>query len=159
MTIGILFLMLAVISASAYAVLTRKLTQTYRAIDITFVMMVIGAVVFNIIGVLESKIKGTAYFEPLTHTPFIIACVFLGLLSSILAFFLMNYTGSKVSASQNVLFANLVTVIAIFAGAVFLHETIYLYQIIGSVLIILGVWGANYFAKSASGVQVEIPPT
>lgn len=157
LTTGILFLMLAVISASFYAVLTRKLTQTYSAIEITFVMIAVGAVVFTATGLVESAIKGYDYLEPLSHPPFVIACVFLGLLSSVAAFFLMNYTGSKVSASQNVLFANLVTVVAIFAGGVFLKEKIYTYQIIGSVFIITGVWGANYFAEPLKKEQTDIP--
>jgi len=146
---GILFLMIAVLSASVYAVMTRKLTQTYSAIEITFVMLAVGAVVFNVFGLVDAGTKGYAYFAPLKEGPFLWSWLFLGLLSSIGAFFMMAYTGSKISASQNTLFVNLVTVVAIFAGGIFLKETIYIYQIIGSVLIIAGVWGANFFAKDA----------
>ena len=156
--IGILFLMLAVLSAAVYAVLTRKLTKTYSAIEITFVMMVVGALAFNVLGLIDSSVKGYAYFAPLKETPFLWSWLFLGVLSSIVAFFLMTYTGSKVSASQNMLFANLVTVIAILAGGIFLKEKITIYQIIGSVLIIAGVWGANYFAAdSDEPAKDEVP--
>jgi drug/metabolite transporter (DMT)-like permease len=156
--IGILFLMLAVISAAVYAVLTRKLTRTYSAIEITFVMMVVGAGVFNILGLIDSGVKGYVYFAPLKEAPFVWSWLFLGILCSIVAFFFMTYTGSKVPASQNTLFANLVTVIAIFAGGIFLKEKITIYQIIGSVLIVVGVWGANYFAESSDEpAKDEVP--
>ncbi len=157
MTVGILFLILAVVSASVYSVLTRKLTRTYRPIEITFVMIVVGAVVFTLTGLVESWTKGYAYFAPLAVPSFVIASLYLGVLSSVAAFFLMNYTGSQVTASQNALFANLVTVIAIIAGGVFLKEKIYTYQIIGSILIIAGVWGANAFAERAIPPNRDIP--
>ncbi|NLJ99166.1 MAG: hypothetical protein GX320_07885 [Tissierellia bacterium] len=44
-------------------------------------------------------------------------------------------------------FSNLGTVISIIAGAVFLKEEIFYYHIIGSILIIGGVIGANFLDK------------
>ena len=147
LAIGVLFLLLAVVAGSFYTVLTRKATKTYSPISITFVMMAFGAIVFNIAGYTDSLINDYSYLKPFLELRFLGAIMFLGVLSSVGAFFLMVYTGSKVSASQNALFVNLTTVVAILSGVIFLKEQIFIYQIIGSVMIILGVWGANFFSE------------
>ena len=148
MMLGLLFLFFAVISASFYSVLSRKVTGQFSLVKITYVMMILGAIVFNTIGFIDSRFADYAYFAPFLNGQFIISILFLGAISSVVAYFLMYYTLSKMPATQFSLFANLVTVISIIAGAVFLKEQIFTYQIIGSVLIIVGVWGVNYFQKS-----------
>lgn len=50
---------------------------------------------------------------------------------------------SKIEASKMSVFSNLGTVISIIAGVIFLKEEIYYYHILGSILIIIGVIGAN----------------
>ncbi len=149
MALGLLFLGMAVVAASMYHVLARKATQVVSPTSVTFVMVVFSGVVFSGIGLWESAIKGYDYLAPFAETEFIIAILFLSVFTVNVALFLMTYTVTHIPASQNAMFANLVTVIAIIAGAVFLKEQILLYQIIGSVMIIAGVWGANYFADKS----------
>jgi len=144
---GMIFLFIACLSAAIYNVMARKLTKRYSPIEITYVMMIVAAVVFNVVGVTESLVKEQSYFAPFQSASFCWSVLFLGFLSSIGAFFLMNYTVSKIKAAQNSMFANLVTVVAIIAGVVFLKESITIYQIIGSLLIIVGVWGINKYAE------------
>ena len=72
---------------------------------------------------------------------------YLGILSSLIAFFLINFTLSRIEASKSSVFANLSTIVSIIAGVVLLHENFKLYHLIGSILILLGVWGTNYFTK------------
>ena len=149
MALGLLFLGMAVIAASMFHVLARKATQVVSPTSVTFVMVVFSGLVFSGAGLAEASIKGYAYFAPFAETEFIFAILFLSVFTVNIALFLMTYTVRHISASQNAMFANLVTVISIIAGAVFLKEQILLYQIIGSVMIIAGVWGANYFAEKA----------
>ncbi|HAA80455.1 MAG TPA: EamA family transporter, partial [Thermoanaerobacter sp.] len=68
-------------------------------------------------------------------------------LSSVVAYFLNNYALSKLPASQASVFANLTTVISIIAGITIRHETFYWYHVIGAIMILIGVWGTNYFGK------------
>lgn len=147
MALGLAFLALAVISAALYHVMARKATKTYSPVSITFVMVVFAGLVFSVVGGVESATKGYHYFAPFANGMFILAILFLSIFTVNAALFLMTYTASRLPASQNAMFANLVTVIAILAGAIFLKEQILPYQIAGSGLIIAGVWGANYFAK------------
>lgn len=54
-------------------------------------------------------------------------------------------------------FANLSTVVTIAAGALILDEKITIYDILGSILIILGVIGTNYFGgKKEHSIKVNL---
>jgi len=59
--------------------------------------------------------------------------------------YLSTYALSILPAFQMSVFGNLTTVITIGAGIIFLNESFYFYHIIGTVLIVLGVIGVNYF--------------
>ncbi len=141
--IGYLLLAGAVISAAFYNLLSRK--SSYKPVEITYIMMMTGAVVFNILGLGDSIVRGYDYFLPLLNPAVMISMIYLGVLSSIIAFFCVNFTLSRIPAVQGSLFANLVTVISIVAGVAFLGESFTIFKAVGSVLIVAGVAGTNYF--------------
>jgi len=87
------------------------------------------------------------YLIPLQNFDLFLSVLYLGILSSMVAFFLLNFTLSRIKASQSSVFSNLVTVISIIAGIVFLGENFFWFQIIGGIMIITGVWGTNYYGK------------
>jgi drug/metabolite transporter (DMT)-like permease len=55
----------------------------------------------------------------------------------------MNYTLTRLKASQSAVFANLVTVITVVAGVALRGEPFDLPQALGAVVIVAGVWIAN----------------
>ena len=58
--------------------------------------------------------------------------------------------------TQSSLFVNLITVISIIAGVIFLQESFTVYKIIGSVCIVIGVFGTSYFSgKNIKEVKNE----
>jgi drug/metabolite transporter (DMT)-like permease len=79
----------------------------------------------------------------------------LGVLSSVGAFLLANYTLSKLPAAQTSVFANLVTVVSVIAGVFFRGESFGYFQLLGAIMIILGVFGTNYFSPIITDVQIE----
>lgn len=151
--IGILVLLGAVFSAGAFNILSRKSSLYFNAIEITFVMMMIGLFVFNGIAVTDHILRGTlsSYFTPLFNPNAFFAVAYLGILSSVVAFFLLNYMLSKIEATKSAVFGNLVTVVSIIAGILVLGEPFYWFHMVGAALILLGVWGTNYYGiKSLS---------
>jgi len=143
--IGLLLLMGAVISAGLYNIVSRSISVNYTPVEITFFMCYTGAIIFNIIGIRLHDGGLSDYISMFTLSEVLIAVTYLGVLSSVVAFFMMNFTLSKLPASQAAIFANLVTVVSIFAGVFLRDEPFYRPQIIGAIMIILGVWGTNYF--------------
>ena len=144
---GILLLLGAVTCAGLFTIISRKASKHFTPIEITYFMMGSGAVFFNLIWITSLTIRGeiTTYFEPLSKPEFIIPVLFLGILSSIVAYLLINYTLSKIEASNTSVFANISTIVSVVAGVVILKETFHFYDFIGSALILIGVWGTNRF--------------
>lgn len=146
---GILLLLASTLSMSAYSVFAKKLLRDFTNLDLTFIMITISFLFFNILSIgnhiFQRDLK--TFFTPLSEPCFLISILYLGVLSSLVTAVLSNYVLSKIDASKMVVFSNLATVISIFAGVVILNEDFFLYHIIGSILIISGVLGANFLDK------------
>ncbi|MFW5786938.1 MAG: EamA family transporter, partial [Halanaerobiales bacterium] len=99
----------------------------------------------------EGGLRG--YLTPLGQKNVLIPVLYLGLLASIVAFFMMNFTLSRIKAFQSAVFANLTTVISIVAGVMFRNEPFYWFQVVGAIMIIVGVWGTNYYGKLKQPVK------
>ncbi|MGD8188513.1 DMT family transporter [Brevibacillus ginsengisoli] len=146
---GIFLLFLSCLASAGYSVLARSLLKTYKPVEITYLMLGIGFVTFLVVSVFGHLSAGTLnhLIAPLTNGTFIVSILYLGVMSSLVTALTSNYSLSKLEASKTSVFSNLSTVVSIAAGAMFLGEEIKLFHIIGSVLIIAGVMGTNYFGK------------
>lgn len=151
--LGLLILLGAPICAACFTVLSRYFSVRYRPAEITFVMMNLSAVVFTTLAIAEQAYKGqlSTFFAPLTLPPVWMAILYLGVGSSVGAFFLTNYTLSKIEASQMSVFNNLTTLIAVVAAVVILREPLHWYHVVGGALIITGVWGMTTAAAKQKG--------
>lgn len=146
---GIIFLILSALSFAGYSVMARILTKDFSSMDLSIMMSIISFICFNIIGIGNHMFTGSinTFLAPLKSFKFIVAILYLGVLSSLVTSLLTNYILSRIEASKMSVFTNLGTVISIIAGVVFLKEDIFYYHIIGSILIIAGVIGTNFLDK------------
>lgn len=146
---GDFFILLSVISMAIYFVLGRKVTQQFNAMDITFFMTVTACVIFNLVAVTDHLNSGTLplYFNAFKNSDFLWAILYLGVLSSFLTSFLTNNALKVIPASQVSIFNNFSPVIAVFAGVLFLNETLHLYHIIGGIMVLAGIIGVNVLKK------------
>lgn len=144
--LGIAYLMGAVFTASAFNIISRKISTQFTSVERTYSMMFFGAAAFNLINIFIHIKDRTMmeYFEPLNDPTFLIALLYLGILSSIIAFFLVNYSLTYLEASKASVFTNLATVVSIITGVVFLNESFALKQLLGSAMILTGVFGTQY---------------
>lgn len=153
---GIISLIGAVLCAAVYNILSRKLSFHFKPVEITYVMMCAGAVFFNILVLAQELIKGriSDYYKPLLNFNSWIPILYLGILSSVAAFFMTNFMLSKLPAAQSSVFSNLTTVVSILAGVFIRGEAFLWYQAVGGTLILIGVWGTNYFSKLKTGENI-----
>ncbi|GAB6098966.1 DMT family transporter [Halanaerocella petrolearia] len=147
---GILFLLGAVLSAGFYNILSRKSSLEFKPVEITYVMMWIGALFFNGVAIIQHLNQGqlAQYFAPLRNSKVLMAIIYLGILSSVAAFFMVNFMLSKLEPYQSAVFTNFTTVVSIVAGVVFRGEPFYWFHLVGALLILIGVWGTNYYGVS-----------
>lgn len=145
---GILFILLSTLSSALYNVFTRKLSVKYSTLTITYVMTMVGFVIFNLIAVIQHAILGTMkiqyFLEPFSSMSFTLSILYLGILSSLLTSLLSTYALGKLEASTVGQFNNFSTVISILAGVIFLNESLYYYHYLGIAAILIGTFGFNY---------------
>ncbi len=142
--LGFILLLLAVISAALFNIASRTAsTKGLKPLEVTYFMMLFGALMFNIIYLIQLSVEMriTDYISNLYHIELLVPILYLGIIASIGGFFLVNLVLSKVPAHVSSIYANLSTIVAIIAGVFLLDEKITYYHIVGSILIIVGVYG------------------
>lgn len=149
---GLVILLGAPFAGASFTVLSRHLSRRFRPLEMTYVMMHFGALIFVPLSLLQHSLEGRTaeFFAPLATAQVTIGVVYLGSLSSVAAFFFMNFALSRLSASQITVFPSLTTLVAVAASIVLLGEVLYWYHVIGGILIVTGVWAANYFGIRAA---------
>ncbi|MGO1470142.1 MAG: DMT family transporter [Tissierella sp.] len=147
--LGVLLLFMAVISGALYNIGSKKASTNFTPVEITYVMMWIGAISFNAILFVMKAYNGTLneYFTPMFSVNSLISLSYLAILSSIIAFFCLNYSISKLPVYQSAIFGNISTVVAILAGVIILKEDFGLYDIVGAIMIITGILGTIYMGE------------
>ncbi len=142
--IGFFLLLMAVISAALFNIASRNASKIYKPYELTYFMMLSGAVVFNAIYLFQLITSDSLpmYISSLNNITVISSVLYLGIVASIIGFFLVNFTLYKLPAHVSSIYSNLSTIVAVIAGYIILDEAIYWYHIVGGIMIIIGVYGA-----------------
>lgn len=142
--LGLLLLVGAVLAAGFYSVLSRRLSREFAPAEMTLVMMWAGALVFSAISLAGHWARGTPFpLAAVGRRDVWIALSYLGLLSSVGAFLLVNFILGRQEAARSTAYTNLTTVISVLAGVLLLKESFSWHQTLAGILIVAGVWGAN----------------
>jgi len=143
---GIMFMFFAVISGSLFATFSRKSSDAFSAMEITYVASALGMIVFNAVNVGRHLIQGNIlnYFRPYFDVGNMIGFIFLGIVSSIIATEMNVFALARMQISTMASFIGVSTLTTISVGAIFNGEQIYAFHIIGLVLIATGMIGVSY---------------
>lgn len=138
---GLLFL--SVISAALYNITSRYASVTVKPYEVTYHMMAMGALFFNLVYLIQlvSQQKLSHYGVELMTNAVYLPILYLGLIASIGGFFMVNFALKYLQAHVVSVYANISTIIAILAGAFILNESLSWNHLIGSMMIIMGVYG------------------
>ena len=147
--LGFILLLGAVMSAALFNIASRIASRSIEPLALTYCMMASGAILFNGFYMIETIRTGAlnAYFSPLANPSVLIPILYLGSMSSVVAFFLVNNALKHLEAHVISIYANLATVIAMTAGVVFLQESLNFIHVGGAALILLGVYGTVYHSR------------
>lgn len=138
--LGNILILLSCVSFVGGAILGRQILRNYHPLIFTFLSFLTGAVTFFIPAVLEYKNNPNW----VNHVTFfgILGLLFIVLLSSVCAFFLLSYGLEKIGVIKSNLFHYMEPAVAATLAVPLLGERISYSFIVGTVLIILGVyWG------------------
>lgn len=104
--------------------LSKKSSTSFTPLEITYVMLWTGALIFNFLGVTESIMAGNLaeYFSPIGNLDVVVGVLYLGVLSSVGGFFLFNYAIARLKVSQSAPLLNLTTVVSVLAGVIIQND-------------------------------------
>ncbi|MCQ2537549.1 MAG: DMT family transporter [Lachnospiraceae bacterium] len=140
---GLALLLVAVVAGALFYVFSKRASASYNPIERTYVMFGVGTVVYVIIAAVQSFGNYDKYVLPAVSAPiFWVAILYLAVVSSVVAFLLLNFGSDHVSVSQATIFANFTTVISIVAGIVVLGEAFTWQQGVGAAVILISVYFA-----------------
>ena len=144
---GYVMLLGAMVAYALYCVSVDKAAE-FTGIEITFVMMAAGGIVFPVLAVAEAALAGdvgTLLTLPFAVPGFLKAILYTGFGASILGAFLSNLAIAKIGVNRSSSFIGVSTVVSIVAGVLLLGEAFSVAQLIGAVLILAGIYIANSY--------------
>ncbi len=139
--IGGLFILGSVMSLSMYTVLTRKIVSGYDWEDVTYVVIAIGAIFFNILALLMHG--GASYISPLMKVEYTLSLLYLGVLCCFVTAYISMFIVTRLTAVEAGVLGSLATIVAVVTGVLKLKESFTVYHFIGTVLIFSGVYLVN----------------
>lgn len=146
---GVLLILVSVLGGAMNNILIRKYRNDFTTFEITLFSILLGFFAFNAINLASCHVTNAPwrFFIQSDSVLYIAALMYLGTFSSLGSSFLTNYALSKIKASNVGVFGNLVIVVALFAGKVFMDEQLSVLHLAGALLIFIGVLGANVFGR------------
>ena len=143
--VGYGFLLVGVTSYALYTVSVDRAAD-FSGMEITYIMLAAGAVVFITLALAEGIVRGTIgelVALPFRNPQFAVVVLYQGIGCSIAAFFLSNVAIANIGVNRTASFVGISTVVSIVAGALLLGESFTVWQAAGAAIIIAGVSIAN----------------
>ena len=146
--LGLLLLLMTVGCDAAYYTLSHRAAEKFTAFEVTYVMFTVGMAFFIPAALIQGAGHMAETFLPAMESgAFWGAVIYLGLVSSVVAYFLLNFATARLTVSEASLFSNVTTVVSVLAGVVLLRESFGLWQVAGAALILVCVYAANAAPK------------
>lgn len=145
---GVLLLFGAAISSALFAVLSRKVANQVQPFERTWVMFLLGSIVFSVVALVQNGNDFSVLSVTFSKPTFWLSILYLAAASSVGAFLLINYSLTYISAGRSLIFSNFTTVISVLAGILILGDDFSPLQMVGIVIIILGVFGVSWQKKA-----------
>lgn len=145
---GTFYILGSVISSSFYIVLTRKYAKEYDFRDLTFFTTAMGFFIFSALSLVSGNIKVLFhdYATMIYHPDFMVVMLALGILATYITAYLNSFSLVVLDANIVAIINNLIPLVSIWVGAIFLEEHLHTFQIIGMICAMAGTVGAIVFA-------------
>ena len=146
--LGIFLLLGAVLTSAIFNTISRKVSTKYSSFERTFMMFLVSMVSFDLIALFENINDLTKIISPIQNINFILPVLYLGMISSVIAFILVNVANTNLPVSQGTIFSCISTVVSVIAGIIILKEDVNLLTIISTIIILIGVYLVQYFSET-----------
>ena len=142
--LGFFCLLMTLVCDVGYYILSRRASRQFSPLEVTYVMFLMGMIVFVPAALIQGRGQMAELFLPaIQSAPFWGSVVFLGAVSSVGAYGLLNYANATLTNSEASLIGNIATVVSVLAGVLLLRDPFSPLQALGVVVILIFVTLAN----------------
>ena len=142
---GSLLVLLSAVTYASYIFGSGWLIPKFGARRFTSYVMIVSSVLIIFQFMVESKMSINVLFFP---KGVYIYGVLIALFSTVIPSFLISYAIKELGANQFSIFASIGPISTVLLAYLFLEERLSSLQIIGSVVVIMGVFAAEYFKRN-----------
>ncbi len=139
---GLVFLSVAVVSAVAFNLLSRELSTVFTPFERTYFMFIDAAVFFGLYALFAAHFDVTLILKPLAHADFVVSILYLGGLSSVFAYLMVNYANTYLPLTRSTVFSGVITVVSTVAGFA-VGESCTPVRVFACLLILVGIYGVQ----------------
>ena len=138
--LGYLLLLIAVLSFSAYGVIIYN-EKILGSLEKTYIVIGICALFYTLFGLTEGLLQGSFlnYVRVLKESAFLPALFYLGLLATVIAFFMNISAIDILGVARNSVFECVSTLTSMIAGLIILKEPHTLFKLLTTAFIIIGI--------------------
>lgn len=144
--LGFVCLLVAVLSGSAYGVISRGISDEFSVFERSYFMQLMGAVFFTVLAVVEQRANLGGLITPLADKSFVLAVLYLAVGATVLGYTLFNYAVTNAPIANTIIFCNLTTVLSVVAGTLLLKESFSAISIAAMAVVLIGIWGVQKFS-------------
>ncbi|WP_243237418.1 DMT family transporter [Heliobacterium chlorum] len=131
--LGNLLVLGAMVSWAVYTMQNKSLSSKYSGLYLTMIQTLLGTALLFPLSLLERN-----EWQPFSYVAFG-HILFLAVLCSAACYFLYNYALPKLDVTATTLYLNLIPIVGVIGGYVYLNETIIPIQLIGGAIIIISI--------------------
>ena len=146
---GFILLLCSSLSCATSNVLMRYVKKSYSPKEISYFNCIAGVAIFGVWSIISCTVNGTwgSYFAPLADKTYLLGILYLGICCTFITGNLISYSLRYLPAVNTTIWGNFSTAISVVAGALILREPLAPYQLVCTVLIVVGVLGISFFTK------------
>ncbi len=144
--LGFVCLLVAVLSGSAYGVISRGISDEFSVFERSYIMQLMGAAFFTVLALIEKRSDLAGLVMPLADKSFLLAVLYLAVGATVLGYTLFNYAVTNAPIANTIVFCNLTTVLSVVAGTLLLKESFSAISVAAMAVVLIGIWGVQRFS-------------
>jgi drug/metabolite transporter (DMT)-like permease len=150
-TLGLILMLGTVTSISVQRILIRRASQYFTPFETIYIGSGMGALGFSITTLLRHSAEGrlNSFFDGLWTLDFIIPILYMGIISSVIAFLCLTYAAGNLPIAVSSSTSMLASVISVLVGIFILNEVFRPIDIIGASITFLGILGMSLSYNAA----------
>ena len=153
-TTGIVLLSLSIFTSGAYRTINRSASRHFTAFERTLILFIFSSVANTLLALGELDWNLAGYLEPLKNPSYLWSMLFLSLVCSLICNLLVNYATANLPVVKISSLGALTTVVGVFVGLITGNPWNWMF-LIGSVLIIVGIWQVTKVPKVKTELKIE----